>query len=277
MSALRFTKMHGAGNDFVVLDRRNDATPLDPQDIARIGDRHRGVGFDQLLTIEAPTSIDAVASYRIWNQDGSQALQCGNGVRCIVAWLARAGAVARGERLRLDGPAGGVEATIDARGQVRVAMGVPRFDPVAVPFVADADAKTHTLDVDGESVEIGVASMGNPHALLVVDDVATAPVERLGPRIERHARFPRRVNVGFAQLVDRGAIRLRVFERGVGETLACGSGACAAAAILRRRNLLDERVAVTLPGGTLAIEWAGEGEPLWMSGPATFVFEGELT
>ena len=275
MSArLRFTKMHGAGNDFVVLDRRANPEDIPRETIARIADRHTGVGFDQLLTLERATREDCVARYRIWNSDGSPALQCGNGVRCLVAWLARERAI-DDRTVRLEGPAGVVSARIDASGTVAVEMGVPRFAPSAVPFEARADAAVHELEAAGRTVAIGVASLGNPHAVLVVDDLDAAPVATLGPAIESHTRFPERANVGFAEIVSRGAIRLRVYERGAGETLACGSGACAAVAVLRRRDALDERVAVTLPGGTLAIEWPGGDAPLWMSGPAAFVFEGE--
>ena len=271
---IRFTKMHGAGNDFVVLDRRAAAGPLDPALVRAMADRHTGVGFDQLLTLERPLRGDSAAAYAIRNADGSEARQCGNGVRCLVAWLRRDGVAASGA-LQLEGPAGLVACRIDADGMVEVDMGVPAFEPAAVPFDADADAPAHALNVDGHTVEIGVASMGNPHAVLRVDDVATAPVAALGPRIERHPRFSDRCNVGFAEPRGRAAIGLRVWERGVGETLACGTGACAAVAVLRRQGLLDERVAVTLPGGTLTIAWPGEGHALRMSGPAAFVYDGE--
>ena len=271
---IRFTKMHGAGNDFVVLDRREATAPLDPALVRAMADRHTGVGFDQLLTIERPLRADSTAAYAIRNADGSAARQCGNGVRCLVAWLRRDGVAGAGA-LQLEGPAGLVSCTLAADGSVEVDMGVPRFEPAAVPFDADADAPAHALGVDGHVYEIGVASMGNPHAVLRVDAVADAPVTALGPRIERHPRFPDRCNVGFAELRGRGAIGLRVWERGVGETLACGTGACAAVAVLRRQGLLDARVAVTLPGGTLTIEWPGEGHALRMSGPAAFAFDGE--
>jgi diaminopimelate epimerase len=273
--SLSFTKMHGAGNDFVVIDRRHADVPLPPARVRALGDRHTGVGFDQLLTLERAQRADSVAAYRIFNTDGSEAEQCGNGVRCLVAWLARDGAVARG-RVQLDGPAGPVECEIAADGRVRVAMGVPRFDPAAVPFDAPADAPLHAVEIDGQRVELGVASMGNPHAVLEVADTATAPVATLGPCLERHARFPQRANVGFAQVLAHDAIRLRVFERGVGETLACGSGACAAVAVLARRGRVGTRVAVTLPGGTLDIEWAGAGSPIVMSGPTAFVFDAQI-
>ena len=273
--SLHFTKMHGAGNDFVIIDRRHADVPLPPERVRALGDRHTGVGFDQLLTLERAQRADTVAAYRIYNTDGSEAEQCGNGVRCLVAWLARDGAVAQG-RVELDGPAGPVQCEITPDGRVRVAMGVPRFAPASVPFDAPGDAPLHAIDVDGTRLELGVASMGNPHAVLEVADAATAPVATLGPRLERHARFPQRANIGFAQVLARDAIRLRVFERGVGETLACGSGACAAVAVLARRGRVGARVAVTLPGGTLDIEWAGEGSPIVMSGPTAFVFEGTL-
>jgi len=274
MAGLAFTKMHGAGNDFVVLDRRAATEELSRELVQHLADRHTGVGFDQLLTLERPTRADALARYRIWNSDGSVALQCGNGVRCLVAWLARDGTI-DDRQVKLEGPAGMVAARIDSDGIVAVEMGVPRFAPRDVPFEATEDAPIHLVDVDGRSIELGVVSIGNPHAVLTVSDTHTAPVATLGAALERHARFPERVNVGFAQVLSRDAIRLRVYERGVGETRACGSGACAAVAVLRRRGALDARVAVTLPGGTLVVEWPGGDATLWMSGPAAFVFEGE--
>lgn len=270
--SLRFTKMHGIGNDFVVVDRRGNAAPLDPALVRAIGDRHTGVGFDQLLTVEDARAPGSRASYGIYNSDGTTARQCGNGVRCIVAWLHRDAPIEGA--IRLDGPAGPVSCERLPDGRIRVDMGVPRFAPAELPFDAVGDADLHGLEIDGARVAIGIASMGNPHAVLEVDDVDLAPVAAWGPAIERHARFPDRANVGFAQVIDRHAIRLRVFERGVGETLACGSGACAAAAVLIRRGRVDAPLAVTLPGGTLEIAWAGEGQPLWMTGPAAFVFEG---
>jgi diaminopimelate epimerase len=270
--ALRFTKMHGIGNDFVVVDRRGHRAPLAPDLVQAIADRHTGVGFDQLLSIEDPRAPGSLAAYGIYNSDGSAARQCGNGVRCLVAWLHRDAPI-RG-RVVLDGPAGPVACERLADGNIRVAMGVPQFGPETLPFVAAVAANEYLLDVGGVQVRIGVASMGNPHAVLEVDDVGAAAVAQLGPMIERHPQFPDRANVGFAEVVDRHAIRLRVFERGVGETLACGSGACAAAAILIRRGRVASPLAVTLPGGTLLIEWAGGDAPLSMTGPAAFVFEG---
>ncbi len=270
---LRFSKMHGIGNDFVLIDCRTRPFDLDTADIRRLGDRHTGVGFDQLLSIEPATDPACAYRYGIWNTDGSRAGQCGNGVRCVAAWLARAGALGAGAT-RLESPSGAVAVELLDDASVRVAMGTPVFDPHAVPLRAAAEAPTYRLDVVGHRVELGAVSMGNPHAVIEVDDVTLAPVATLGPQVEMHADFPDRCNVGFVQVLDRGHLRLRVWERGVGETLACGSGACAAVAVLRRRGRVDGRVSVELPGGTLGIEWPGAGE-LWMTGPAAFVFEGE--
>lgn len=270
--ALRFSKMHGIGNDFVVLDRRVQPG-LPAHDLVRaMADRHTGVGFDQLMVLGPPRTTRSLASYRILNADGSEARQCGNGLRCLVAWLHRENPLSG--PVQLDGPAGPVACEVLADGRIRAGMGVPGFAPAEVPFVADAETDAYELDIDGSPVSIGIASLGNPHAVLEVDDVATAPVARLGPAIERHPRFPQRANVGFVQVLGARAIRLRVFERGVGETLACGSGACAAAAVLLRRGRVASPVAVTLPGGTLEIDWAGGTAPLSMAGPAAFVFEG---
>jgi diaminopimelate epimerase len=271
--ALRFSKMHGIGNDFVVVDRRAGGPGLDAGLVRAIGDRHTGVGFDQLLLLEPSSRPDCRAAYRIFNPDGSSARQCGNGVRCLVAWLHREAPF--DGAIRLEGPAGVVDCERLPDGRVRVDMGVPSFDPATVPFDAtDPGPWHHLLLGDGSALRIGVASMGNPHAVLRVDDIETAPVEHLGPQVERHPSFPDRANVGFAEVVDAHTLRLRVFERGVGETRACGSGACAAAAVLLRARALSGPVAVHLPGGMLEIAWAGEGRPLSMAGPAAFVFEG---
>lgn len=270
--ALRFSKMHGIGNDFVVLDRRVQPGLPAPDLVRAMADRHTGVGFDQLMVLGPPRTTRSLASYRILNADGSEARQCGNGLRCLVAWLHRENPLSG--PVQLDGPAGPVACEVLADGRIRAGMGVPGFAPAEVPFVADAEADAYELEIDGSPVSIGIASIGNPHAVLEVDDVAAAPVARLGPAIERHPRFPQRANVGFAQVLGARAIRLRVFERGVGETLACGSGACAAAAVLLRRGRVASPVAVTLPGGTLEIDWAGGTAPLSMAGPAAFVFEG---
>jgi diaminopimelate epimerase len=271
---LRFTKMHGLGNDFAIVDARRAPLALDAAAIRRFGDRHFGVGFDQLLAIEAAHATGCAFAYRIWNADGMPARQCGNGVRCIVAWLAREGALAPGT-LQLESPAGRVAADLLEDGRVRAGMGEPRFAPDAIPLRAGTQADAYTIDVAGRAVSVGAVSLGNPHALLEVDDIAAAPVAVLGPQIEHADAFPERCNVGFAQVLARDAIALRVWERGVGETLACGSGACAAVAVLRRRGKLDADVRVALPGGSLQIHWQGAGHPLQMTGPAAFVFEGE--
>ena len=270
---LPFTKMHGAGNDFVVVDCRTAPLALDTAAIRRLGHRHFGVGFDQLLTIEPATDGDSAYAYGIWNSDGTRSGQCGNGVRCVAAWLARAGLLGHGAT-RLQSPSGTVAVELLDDGRVRVDMGEPRFAPAAIPLDVGAEAERYTIDVAGRSVEIGAVSMGNPHALVEVDDIAIAPVGVLGPQIEQAAAFARGCNVGFAERRDRGRVALRVWERGVGETLACGSGACAAVAILRRRGAVDADVRVDLPGGTLHIHWDGPGHSLWMTGPAAFVFEG---
>ena len=275
---LRFSKMHGAGNDFVVLDLR-DGAPPPPPDLCRVlADRHAGVGCDQILTVEAPTSAGALASYRIWNSDGSSSGQCGNGARCVAAWLVRDGAV-REPRFELDSPAGTHAVEVLGEGRYRIAMGVPRFDPAQVPLAGFARAQDEyaaTL-ADGEAVRFGAVSMGNPHAVIEVDDVDAAPVPAVGPALQAAPLFPQSANIGFAQVLDRGRIRLRVYERGVGETLACGSGACAAVAVLVRRGRVDREVAVSLPGGELRIAWPDDAAPVAMSGPTAFVFEGEWT
>ena len=271
---LRFTKMHGIGNDFVIVDCRTQPFALSSAQIARVGDRHFGVGFDQLLTIESTQDSTSAFRYGIYNTDGSRAMQCGNGVRCVAVWLQRAGALGAG-MTRLQSPSGVVAVELLDGGDVRVDMGVPRFAPTDVPLDLPA-ADPYRLRVSDADVEFGAVSMGNPHAVIEVDDVATAPLETLGAALSTNMHFPQDCNVGFAQIVSRTHLRLRVWERGAGATLACGSGACAAVAILRRRGKLDASVDVQLPGGTLGIEWEGEGKPVWMRGPAQFVFEGEM-
>ena len=276
---LRFSKMHGIGNDFVIVDCRTRPLGLDSNAIRRLGDRHFGVGFDQLLSIEPARDPTCLFAYRIWNADGSAASQCGNGLRCVARWLVRAGAIGAG-LTRLEGPSGAVAIELLADGRVRADMGEPRFEPAAiglrlVPDAIDEARASCTIEVAGRDVEIGAVSMGNPHALVAVDDIANAPVAALGAQIEQAAAFAQGCNVGFAQILARDAIRLRVWERGVGETLACGSGACAAVAVLRRRAKLDAHVRVALPGGELEIRWEGAGHTLWMSGAAAFVFEGD--
>ena len=273
---LRFSKMHGAGNDFVVLDLRDGKPPPSAGLCRAMADRHTGVGCDQVLTIEAPTAPGAVARYRIWNADGGEARQCGNGARCVAAWLARDGATGAADAFVLESPTGSHRVVRRDDGRFAIAMGVPNFAPQAIPLAGWHEAQAaYALEVDGDEVRFGAVSMGNPHALVEVADVDSAPVAGLGAALQRHAAFPESVNVGFAERVARDRIRLRVFERGVGETLACGSGACAAAAVLMRRGVVDRDLAVVLPGGELRVSWPSDAAPVILSGPAAFVFEGE--
>ncbi len=275
MTALRFTKMHGLGNDFVVIDAVRQDVHLDPERIRFLCDRHFGIGCDQLLLVEPSGDPRARFRYRIFNADGSEVAMCGNGARCFARFVREEG-LADEDEITVQTAAGLITLYHEPGGQVRVNMGVPRLEPAEIPFEALGRAPAYDLQLDGETVRIGAVSLGNPHAVLRVEDVARAPVERLGPVIESHPRFPERVNVGFMEVVGRDHIRLRVFERGVGETLACGSGACAAVVVGRVQGLLDETVAVDLPGGRLTVRWAGEGEPVWMTGPAQTVFKGTI-
>jgi diaminopimelate epimerase len=282
---LRFTKMHGAGNDFVVLDLRDGRAAPDADLCRALADRHMGVGCDQILTIEAPRSANAVAGYRIRNSDGSHAQQCGNGARCIAAWLVRDGAApARGD-FAIDSPAGLHAVARDAQGRFEIDMRAPEFAPAKIPLSGFAhEQDEYALEpalrqAQDERIEVrfGAVSMGNPHAVIEVDAVDLAPVGHVGPWLQRSHAFPESVNVGFAQVLAPDRIRLRVYERGVGETLACGSGACAAVAVLAKRGRVDAAngVAVALPGGELRITYDGDGGRIAMSGPAAFVFEGE--
>ncbi|WP_425515916.1 diaminopimelate epimerase [Stenotrophomonas acidaminiphila] len=275
MPRLRFTKMHGAGNDFVVLDLRDGAPPPDADLAGRLADRHRGVGCDQILTIEPPRTAGSVAAYRIWNADGSTSQQCGNGARCVGAWLVRDGA-AQGDEFLIDSPLRThVVRRLDA-GHYAVAMGRPEFEPARIPLIGFPRAREeYVMPLQGENVRFGAVSMGNPHAVLEVGLIDAAPVERIGPLLQQHASFPESVNVGFAQVLGPGHVRLRVFERGVGETLACGSGACAAAAVLMQRGRLARDAVISLPGGDLRIQWPADDAQIVMSGPAAFVFDGE--
>jgi diaminopimelate epimerase len=250
-------------------------THLDSSSLRALADRHTGIGFDQALMLESPRDTDSRVFYRIFNSDGTEVEQCGNGARCIAALL-YARAPELGRDLVMGSLGGVVRAHVRDDGLVSVDMGVPNFDPRAIPLDAAVEAPMYSLKVDGADIEIAAVSMGNPHAVLQVPDVNTAPVERFGPSIEHHPRFPKRTNVGFMQIVDRGHLRLRVFERGAGETLACGTGACAAVAVGRRRGLLDEEVRVDLPGGTAMVSWAAAGEHVWLTGPATTVFTGSI-
>ena len=273
---LTFTKMHGLGNDFVVIDATREPVDLTPEQIRFIADRHFGVGCDQLLLVEPPPSADLDFTYRIFNADGGEVEQCGNGARCFAVFVREKGLTDK-DVIRVATAGGPIELKVEPDGQVTVDMGAPRFEPEAIPFVADERADVYSLELDGRTVEASVLSMGNPHAVLRVDDVQSAPVTELGPKLEHHPRFPNRANIGFMQVVDRSHIRLRVWERGSGETLACGTGACAAVVAGRQRGWLDDKVTVRLPGGELHIAWAGEGQPVMMTGPAVSVFEGRMT
>ena len=272
---LRFTKMHGLGNDFVMIDAVNQSVTLTPEQVRRLADRRFGIGCDQVLVVERPTRAECDFRYRIFNADGDEVEQCGNGARCFVRFVHDRGLSTKNEFV-VETLGGDIYPKIDPGGLVTVNMGVPRFDPREVPFEASARQPVYDLDVDGVAVPVTVLSMGNPHAVQVVADVECAPVTTQGPKIEHHPRFPKRVNAGYMQVQDRTHVHVRVWERGAGETLACGTGACAAVVAGRLRGLLDENVAVRLRGGTLQISWRGEGQPVMMAGPAVSVFEGEI-
>ena len=272
---VRFTKMHGLGNDFVVFDAVTQAVNLTPERVRRLADRRRGIGCDQVLLVERPTRSGVDFRYRIFNSDGGEVEQCGNGARCFVRFV-RDKQLTRQDEIAVETVAGVIYPRLEADGEVTVNMGVPRFEPREIPFEAPTRQLSHDLEVAGTIVPVTVVSMGNPHAVQVVADVDAAPVATQGPLIEHHARFPRRVNAGYLQVLDRAHVRARVWERGAGETLACGTGACAAVVAGRLRGLLDERVEVRLRGGTLHISWRGEGEPVMMTGPAVSVFDGEI-
>lgn len=265
--------MHGAGNDFMVVRWPNGVELPDGDVVRGWADRRKGVGFDQLLIVEAPEQPGLAAFYRIFNSDGSEAEQCGNGVRCIARYLV---GDAEGATVTLGSPAGAVEARLLADGEVTVNLGEPNFAPEALPFRTDTESDRYRLELESGPVEFGTVSMGNPHAVIGVDSVETAPVGILGPALQKHPSFPEGVNVGFVEVRDPGRVRLRVLERGVGETGACGTGAAAAVAVGRRWGLLGDRVRVELTGGTLQVQWLGPGHPLWLSGPATRVFEGRI-
>lgn len=272
---VKFSKMHGLGNDFVVFDAINQHLSLSAEQVRKIADRRFGVGCDQLLVVESPTLPEADFAYRIFNADGSEVAQCGNGARCFARFVRDQGLTDKDE-IAVETYSGIIYPRLEADGHVTVNMGLPRFAPADLPFLAEQAALRYQVLVGDESVEIGAVSMGNPHAVLLVDDVDTAAVERLGPVLESHPQFPKRVNVGFMQCVDAEHIRLRVYERGSAETLACGTGACAAVVTGRRWGLLAEAVSVRLPGGELRISWQGEGHPVWMTGPTATVFEGSI-
>lgn len=269
---LAFTKMHGLGNDFIVFDAPADAV-ISAAAIQRCADRRTGIGFDQALLLQPPRRADTDAYYRVFNADGSEVEQCGNGARCIGRLLA--GRLARRE-VALDSPAGRIDAVLCDDGLVSVNLGVPNFDPAALPFDAAREADFYPLRVAASELRISAVSVGNPHAVIQVPSVHDAAVEQIGPAVEKHPRFPQRTNVGFMEVVSRSHIRLRVFERGVGETAACGTGACAAAATGQRLGLLDTQVAIDAPGGSMMVRWEGPGENIWLTGPAITVFEGTV-
>ena len=272
---LEFTKMHGLGNDFVVIDATQQQINLSTAQYRRLADRHFGVGCDQILLIEPPRERATDFHYRIFNADGGEVEQCGNGARCFARYVHDQGLTEK-KVIEVGTLAGRIRLYLETDGNVRVNMGIPILEPAAIPFLAERRAPLYSIDLKGRRVELGAVSMGNPHAILQVPDIDTAEVASIGPLLECHPSFPRRVNVGFMQRCSPGEIRLRVFERGTGETLACGTGACAAVVHGRLLGLLEESVVVHLKGGDLRIVWSGEGEPVWMSGPAVRVFQGRI-
>lgn len=272
---LTFSKMHGLGNDFVVIDAINQQVALTEDTVRFLAHRRLGVGCDQVLLVESPQTDAADFRYRIFNADGSEVEQCGNGARCFARFVHDEGLTNKTE-IPVETSAGVILLKIQDDGQITVDMGIPRLEPVDIPFQAKRQDITYDLDVNGQHVVISAISMGNPHAVLQVDNVQTAPVSELGTLIEAHPRFPNRVNVGFMELVNPDHIRLRVFERGAGETMACGTGACAAVVAGRLQGHLDEAVRVDLPGGQLMISWPGPGQSVMMTGPATHVFKGKI-
>ncbi len=272
---LRFSKMHGLGNDFMVVDAISQPFRLRPDIVRELADRNVGVGFDQLLVVEPPGLPDVDFRYRIFNADGSEVEQCGNGARCFAKFV-RDQRLTNKKNIRVQTARGVIELELLKNGMVVVNMGVPELNPPAIPFAAERRKQSYTVEVGSKTVELSAVSMGNPHAVIIVDNVDAAPVSDLGPHLENHPRFPSRANIGFLQILSRGHARLRVYERGTGETLACGSGACAAVVAGCLQGLLDNRVVLELRGGRLVIEWQGEGAPVMMEGPATSVFEGQL-
>ena len=274
MMTVRFVKMHGLGNDFMVVDRVTQDLEITPNDVRRWSDRRMGVGFDQLLTVELPTDPDADFCFRIYNADGSGAEQCGNGVRCIARFVGLANLSPKAE-LVLETEAGLVRTALLDR-DVQVEMGIPSTHPHEVPFKAEQDGLTHRVDAECGPFEVTPVSMGNPHGVLFVDNVAASDVGVIGAQLTNHPRFPEGANIGFCEVVDRGFVRLRVYERGVGETLACGTGACAAVVAGRLKGKLGESVKVSLPGGKVRIAWKGPGAPVRMTGPTALVYEGHF-
>ena len=272
---LNFTKMHGLGNDFIVIDAINQALDLDAEQVRFLADRRFGVGCDQLLLVEAPQSNEAEFRYRIFNADGGEVEQCGNGARCFARFVVDKG-LTDSQSIKVETSSGMIVLNIEEDEQVTVNMGVPNLEPASLPFDAIQQASSYELELEGAFYHITAVSMGNPHAVLRVDDIKQAPVEQLGPQIESHRRFPQHVNVGFMQIVARDVIKLRVYERGAGETLACGTGACAAVVAGQVQGWLNKKVKVNLTGGELVIRWQGGDNPLYMTGPASHVFEGQI-
>ena len=272
---LKFTKMHGLGNDFVVFDAISQRVTLTSNQYRKIADRHFGVGCDQVLVVEKATRDDVDFRYRIFNADGVEVEQCGNGARCFMRFVLDKG-LTRKTEMRVETAVGIIVPRLEADDRVTVNMGVPRFAPEEIPFEAKKRALTYSLPLKNRRIEISTLSIGNPHAVQVVKNVDKAPVTTQGPLIEKHARFPQRVNAGYMQVINRGRIKLRVYERGAGETLACGSGACAAVVAGIQRGLLDNQVVVETRGGELNVRWDGEGKPVWMTGGAVTVFEGTI-
>ncbi|USD21748.1 diaminopimelate epimerase [Microbulbifer variabilis] len=272
---VKFSKMHGLGNDFVMLDGISQRLKLSPDKIRRIADRRLGIGCDQVLLAEPPRGPEADFRYRIFNADGGEVENCGNGARCFARFV-RERRLTGKKRLKVETAAGMLHLRVLDNDQVSVDMGAPVLEPEKIPFNADRRADSYLLEASDETFTIGAVSMGNPHAILLVDDIHSAPVETLGPLIEAHPRFPQKVNVGFLQVESRSQAQLRVFERGVGETHACGTGACAAMVYAHLRDLVDEQVEIRLPGGSLTIHWSGPNQPVTMTGPATTVFHGQI-
>lgn len=272
---LRFTKMHGLGNDFMVLDLISQHAHIQSKHVKAWGDRHTGVGFDQLLIVEPPQTPNVDFRYRIFNADGSEVEQCGNGARCFARFVLDKRLTAK-RCIRVETSSGIIELNVRADGQICVDMGAPRLTPAEIPFVAEHEAVAYEVEVDGAVHSLAAVSMGNPHAVLRVEDLNQAPVHQLGPKLEHHPRFPNRVNVGFLQVLDRHHAKLRVWERGAGETQACGTGACAAAVAAIRQGWMDSPVELDLPGGRLSIAWQGEGSSVMMTGPAVRVYEGQI-
>ncbi|HYM34350.1 MAG TPA: diaminopimelate epimerase [Steroidobacteraceae bacterium] len=271
---ISFTKMHGLGNDFMVFDAATNAEVPSNETFRKLGDRRTGIGFDQALVLMPPRVAGTDVYYRIFNCDGSEVEQCGNGARCIASLVGRR--LGKRERVQMDSTGGRVEAILKSDGTVSIDMGVPNFSPTSLPFDASSESNQYSLQVGERTLEIGAVSMGNPHAVWRVASVENAPVDTVGPLVENHTRFPNRVNAGFMEVVTRNHIRLRVWERGVGETLACGTGACAAVAVGRKLGWLDENVNVDLPGGRATVTWPGLGKDIWLTGPAEVAFEGQV-